>query len=61
MCARYTIDADPVRIADLFQLVELTDLPPHYNVAPSRLVPVVGAKPDGPSLLPAVCRLLWPG
>jgi hypothetical protein len=28
MCARYTIDADPVRIADLFQLVEVPDLPP---------------------------------
>ena len=47
MCARYTIDADPVRVADLFQLVELPGLEPRWNVAPSQLVPVVGAKPDG--------------
>jgi putative SOS response-associated peptidase YedK len=50
MCARYiafTEQVNPVRIADLFRLAELPDTRPRYNVAPSQLVPVVGAKADG--------------
>ena len=50
MCARYiafTEHVSPVVVADLFGLVEVPALSPRYNVAPSQLVPVVGAKPDG--------------
>jgi putative SOS response-associated peptidase YedK len=50
MCARYiafTEHTSPVRIADLFRLADLPDTRPRYNVAPSQLVPVVGAKADG--------------
>ena len=50
MCARYiafTEHVSPVVVADLFGLVEVPTLSPRYNVAPTQLVPVVGAKPDG--------------
>ncbi|HKB05516.1 MAG TPA: SOS response-associated peptidase [Gemmataceae bacterium] len=50
MCARYiafTEHLNPVLVADVFGLVEVPDVTPRYNVAPSQLVPVVGAKPDG--------------
>jgi putative SOS response-associated peptidase YedK len=50
MCARYIIHTDhldPLLLAELFGLVEPPALPSRYNVAPSQLVPVVGAKPDG--------------
>jgi putative SOS response-associated peptidase YedK len=50
MCARYiafTEHVSPVLVADLFGLVEVPALAPRYNVAPSQLVPVVGAKADG--------------
>src|SRR5687767_9789066 len=50
MCARYiafTEHLNPVRVADHFRLVELPTVTPRFNVAPSQLVPVVGAKPDG--------------
>ncbi|HKB05485.1 MAG TPA: SOS response-associated peptidase [Gemmataceae bacterium] len=50
MCARYiafTEHVSPVLVADIFGLVEVPTLSPRYNVAPSQMVPVVGAKPDG--------------
>jgi putative SOS response-associated peptidase YedK len=50
MCARYiafTEHVNPVLVADVFGLVEVPDVTPRYNVAPTQLVPVVGAKPDG--------------
>lgn len=50
MCARYiafTEHVNPVLVADVFGLVEVPVLRPRYNVAPSQMVPVVGAKADG--------------
>jgi uncharacterized protein (TIGR02996 family) len=50
MCARYiafTEHTNPVLIADRFGLVKVPTLSPRYNVAPSQLVPAVGAKANG--------------
>jgi putative SOS response-associated peptidase YedK len=47
MCARYTLRAPPGLITELFWLTDVPKFDPRYNVAPSQLVPVVGAKPDG--------------
>jgi putative SOS response-associated peptidase YedK len=50
MCARYiafTEHVNPVLVANLFGLVEVPSVTPRFNVAPSQMVPVVGAKPHG--------------
>ena len=47
MCGRYSLSADPIELAEWFDLSEPPTLPPRYNVAPSQLVAVVGRKPDG--------------
>jgi putative SOS response-associated peptidase YedK len=48
MCGRFTLAARGEAIRDLFQLVEVPDLPPRYNIAPTQLVPIVRARPDSP-------------
>jgi putative SOS response-associated peptidase YedK len=47
MCARFTIYTPADQLAERFGLVQVPTLTPRYNVAPSQLVPVIGAKPDG--------------
>jgi putative SOS response-associated peptidase YedK len=47
MCARYTIRTPADLLAARFGLPQMPDLRPRFNVAPSQLVPVIGAKPDG--------------
>jgi putative SOS response-associated peptidase YedK len=47
MCARYTLRTPPDLLAARFGLPQVPDLRPRYNVSPTQLVPVVGAKPDG--------------
>src|SRR5262249_36258072 len=47
MCARYTLRAPPDLVAEVFGLSDIPKFDPRYNVAPSQLVLVVGAKPDG--------------
>ena len=41
MCGRYTFVAPPELTARLFELDELPDLAPRYNIAPSQAVPTV--------------------
>jgi putative SOS response-associated peptidase YedK len=47
MWARYTFRTPADLLAARFGLPQVPDLRPRFNVAPSQLVPVVGAKPDG--------------
>ncbi len=52
MCGRYALAADPARLAEEFEVQEVTDevLPPDYNVAPTRPVYVVVDRPEGSAL-----------
>lgn len=41
MCGRYTLGVPPVRIAEIFDLLETPELAPRYNIAPTQEAPVV--------------------
>ena len=47
MCARFTLHSDPDLVALRFGLLQVPQLVPRYNVAPSQLVAVVGSKAGG--------------
>ncbi len=47
MCARFTLFTPGDLIAARFNLNQVPDLTPRYNVAPSQQVPVIGAKASG--------------
>ena len=47
MCYRFTLAADPIQVAEFFELLEVPGLVPRYNVAPRQLIAVVGRKGDG--------------
>jgi putative SOS response-associated peptidase YedK len=47
MCARYTIRTPADLLAARFGLPQGPGPAPRFNVSPTQLVPVVGAKPDG--------------
>ena len=58
MCGRFTLQAQPKELMDLFELDELpVELQPRYNVAPSQLIAAVGLKPDGKRR--GLIRLKW--
>jgi putative SOS response-associated peptidase YedK len=46
VCARFTLYTPGNLIAERFLLAEVPNLVARYNIAPSQLVPVVGAKLD---------------
>lgn len=41
MCGRYALTSPPAVIAARFQLLWTPEIEPHYNIAPSQMVPVV--------------------
>lgn len=41
MCARFTLSANSKQVATLFDLLNVPELPPRYNIAPSQQVPAV--------------------
>ena len=41
MCGRFTLRTPPETIADLFSGIEIPDIPPSYNIAPSQSVAAV--------------------
>lgn len=41
MCGRYALTSPPALIAERFQLLWTPEIEPHYNIAPSQMVPVV--------------------
>ncbi len=47
MCGRYTLKAPRDAIAEAFDLADVPQLLPRYNIAPTQPVPVV--RPDHPS------------
>ena len=47
MCGRYTLRSKPRSVADHFELDELPDLEPRYNIAPTQDVVVVALDRDG--------------
>src|SRR6478735_3814754 len=57
MCGRFTLSTSPEDVARTFDLYQVPDLAPRYNVAPSQLVAVVGLKPDGKTR--GLAKLRW--
>jgi putative SOS response-associated peptidase YedK len=43
MCGRYTLKITPTELAAYFDLPEVPDLPPRYNIAPTQPIPMVRA------------------
>jgi putative SOS response-associated peptidase YedK len=41
MCGRYALTSPPPVIAERFGLAWAPDVPPHYNIAPGQMIPVV--------------------
>ena len=48
MCGRYTMAVPADTIRRLFELGEVPDLPPRYNIAPSQMIPAVVQPQGGP-------------
>jgi putative SOS response-associated peptidase YedK len=46
MCGRFTLRARPQAVAEAFELLELSDLSPRYNIAPTQPVASVRLDPD---------------
>ena len=47
MCGRFSLTAEPDELARLFDLPELGDFPPRYNIAPTQPILTVGVGPAG--------------
>ncbi len=47
MCGRYILSAPPETIADHFDVREVPPFAPSWNIAPTRVVPVVRESPEG--------------
>jgi putative SOS response-associated peptidase YedK len=47
MCARYTLRSPADLLAERFGLPQTPDVQPRFNIAPSQLIPVIGAKAGG--------------
>lgn len=50
MCGRYALTSPPAVIAERFGLAWAPDVPPHYNIAPSQMIPVVRNTEQGREL-----------
>lgn len=46
MCGRFGLFSDPPTIAECFNLPEVPELRPRYNIAPTQPGPTVGERPD---------------
>ncbi len=47
MCGRFALEDDGSAVAQQFDLVEVPELAPRYNIAPTQPVAAVGLKPSG--------------
>ena len=47
MCARFTLRSPADLLAERFGLLQVPSLTPRFNIAPSQLIPVIGAKAGG--------------
>lgn len=50
MCGRYALTSSPAVIAERFQLLWTPHIAPHYNIAPSQMIPVVRETEHGREL-----------
>ncbi|MCG8348455.1 MAG: SOS response-associated peptidase [Chloroflexales bacterium] len=50
MCGRYSLQASGAAVAEQFQLIEVPELTPRYNIAPTQPVAVVRASANGNTL-----------
>ncbi|OZA14958.1 MAG: hypothetical protein B7X94_00150 [Hydrogenophilales bacterium 17-62-8] len=50
MCGRYALTSPPAVIAERFGLAWALDVPPHYNIAPGQMIPVVRDAEQGREL-----------
>jgi putative SOS response-associated peptidase YedK len=41
MCGRYALDTPPAKLASYFDLDEVVDYPPRYNIPPGTDIPVI--------------------
>jgi putative SOS response-associated peptidase YedK len=48
MCGRFTLRSEPRAVAGLFDLLDVPDLQPRYNIGPTQDVPVVRLRQDRP-------------
>ena len=46
MCGRFVLSSTPAEIADRFELEEMPEWSPRYNIAPTQRIPIIRA-PDG--------------
>src|SRR5512143_7469 len=51
MCGRYALTSPPAVIAERFRLLWTPEVPPHYNIAPSQMIPVVREMEGGRELV----------
>jgi putative SOS response-associated peptidase YedK len=51
MCGRYALTSPPATIAERFRLLWTPEVPPHYNIAPSQMIPVVREMEGGRELV----------
>ncbi|HEY0663564.1 MAG TPA: SOS response-associated peptidase, partial [Thiobacillaceae bacterium] len=47
MCGRYALTSPPAAIAERFHLLWTPEIAPHYNIAPSQMVPAVRETGEG--------------
>lgn len=50
MCGRFTLTATAEMVADELDLADVPELAPRYNIAPTQVVPIVRARPEGLAL-----------
>jgi putative SOS response-associated peptidase YedK len=51
MCGRYALTSPPAEIAERFHLLWTPEIEPHYNIAPSQMIPVVRETEAGRALV----------
>jgi putative SOS response-associated peptidase YedK len=51
MCGRYALTSPPAEIAERFGLLWTPEIEPHYNIAPSQMIPVVRETEAGRALV----------
>lgn len=51
MCGRYVLKQTPARLKEYFDLDEVTDFAPHYNIPPGTDIPVIRQSPEGKRVL----------
>src|SRR4051794_4575662 len=59
MCGRFTLRTPASAVAEQFSLLEVPDLQPRFNIAPSQPVPVVRADPRNSSQRRQFVFLHW--